>query len=81
MLGARDLALGIATLVAARRGGLRVVALATILSDSADAAVSTRSSAPPLRRLVTVAGGIGGAALTALAVARLGGDRDPFAQG
>lgn len=71
MLGARDLALGLATVVAVRRRsrvGVRVVALATIVSDAADAAVSTSSSAPPLVRITTAGSAVGGAVLTALAV-------------
>lgn len=69
MVGARDLALGVATLLCLRAGtAVGTVALATVLSDGSDAVAALGTSAPPLTRAATVASGLLGAAVTTVAV-------------
>jgi hypothetical protein len=69
MVGARDLALGIATLLSLRAGaGVGIVGLATILSDGSDAVAALGTSAPPLTRGATAASGLLGAVTTTVAV-------------
>jgi hypothetical protein len=70
MIGARDLALGVATLLALRDGGagVGIVGLATVLSDGSDAVAALGTSASPGTRAATVASGLLGAVVTTASI-------------